>query len=167
MGLKVNEAYYGDTLFDCEFQVQLSVEQNFIRCSTALKTVLFDNFFKEKITRKICQSSIFSYLDSESKDFFYCNKKLNLSEFKNIYLSLNNSELKIELTYKDLFYEYNDNYYFMIYFLKQTYSYSYSFILGKTFFQKYTITFNHDKKMIGYYKENNNDINEDEGNNGN
>ena len=165
LGLKVNEAYYGDTLFDCEFQVQLAVEQNFIRGSPALKTVLFDNFFKEKITRKICQSSIFSYLDSESKDFFYCNKKLNLSEFKNIYLSFNNSALKIELTYKDLFYEYNDNYYFMIYFPQQTYSYY--FILGKTFFQKYTITFNHDTKMIGYYKEDNNDINEDEGNNGN
>ena len=39
LGLKVNEAYYGDTLFDCEFQVQLAVEQNFIRGSPALKTV--------------------------------------------------------------------------------------------------------------------------------
>ena len=39
LGLKVNEAYYGDTLFDCEFKVQLAVEQNFIRGSPALKIV--------------------------------------------------------------------------------------------------------------------------------
>ena len=153
-GLKAKEAYYGDILIDCEFQMQLAVEQNLIRGTQAFKSVLMENFFKEKITKKICQSSIFSYLDNENKEFFYCNKDLNLSEFKNISLSIDNSELKIELNYNDLFYEYNDKYYFMIYFPSQTYSYY--FILGKVLFKKYTLTFNHDTKRIGYYKEDNN-----------
>ena len=157
LGLKASEAYYGETLIDCEFQIQLSVEQNFIRGTPAFKSVLMEKFFKEKITRKICQSSVFSYLDSEAKEFFYCNKKLNLSEFNNIILSINNTEFKIELNYTDLFYEYNEIYYFIIYFPSQTHSYY--FIIGKTFFQKYTITFNHETKRIGYYKEyNNNEI---------
>ena len=153
LGLKANEAYFGNVLIDCEFQMQLAVEQNFIRGSPAFKTVLMENFFKEKINRKICEKSIFGYLDSENKEFIYCSKELNLSEFNNISFTIANSDLKIELTYKDLFYEYKDKYYFMIYFPSQTYSYY--FILGKLLFQKYTLTFNHETKQIGYYKSNN------------
>ena len=163
LGLKASEAYYGDTLIDCEFQIQLALEQNFIRGTPAFKSVLMEKFFKEKITRKICQSSVFSYLDSEAKDFIYCNKKLNLSEFNNIVLSINNTEFKIELNYSDLFYEYNDNYYFMIYFPSQTHSYY--FIIGKTLFKKYTLTFNHETKRIGYYKEDNSNNHEMNGDN--
>ena len=145
--------------------MQLAVEQNFIRGSNAFKTVLMENFFQEKINRKICQKSIFGYSDSESKEFIFCSKELNLSEFNNIVFTIANSDLKIELTYKDLFYEYKDKYYFMIYFPAQTYSYY--FVLGKVLFQKYTLTFNHDTKQIGYYndKETGKDGKEKENNN--
>ena len=50
-----------------------------------------------------------------------------------------------------MFFEYNDYYYFVIYFPQISYNYNH-FRLGKPFFKKYLITFNQDKKMIGYYK---------------
>ena len=151
MGLKVDEAYYGDILVDCEFDVELAVEDNFIQGTEIFKEALMEAFFKEKITRKICQKSIFTYLTNDNLEFFYCSKKLNISEFQNIYLSILGTELKIELSYKDLFYEYEDNYYFLMYFPTKFYSYIH-FRLGKIFFKKYILTFNHDTKMIGYYK---------------
>ena len=163
LGLSAKEAYYGNILIDCEFEIQLAVEQNFIRGSTSFKTILMENFFKEKIGKRICQKGIFSYIDSENKEFIYCSKELNVSEFNNITFTIDNSDLRIELTYKDLFYEYKDKYYFMMYFPSQTHSYY--FVLGKKLFQKYTLSFNNDTKQIGYYKQNNNregDIGKDE-----
>ena len=150
MGLQINEANYGETLVDCEFNAELAVEDNFIRGTEELRDFLMDNFFKVKITRKICSQSYFTYIDSDNLEFFYCNKKLNLSEFKNISLSVMNSELKIELSYNDLFYEFKDNYYFLIYFPTKFYSYL-NFRLGKMIFKKYMLTFDHDTKRIGYY----------------
>ena len=153
MGLKVTESYYGETLMDCEFKVELAIEDNFIRGSEEIKNILYKIFFEEKITRNICQSSIFSYIDNENKYFYYCSKKLNLSEFKNITLYIDGSDLKIELSYKDLFYEYKNNYYFMMYF--DTKPYSHFFRLGKILFKKYILVFNHDNKKIGYYRKEN------------
>ena len=153
MGLRARESYYGETLMDCEFKVELAVEDNFIRGTETIKKKLLENFFEEKITRKICDSST-TYINSESVLFYYCTKKLNLSDFKNITLFIADSELKIELNYKDLFYEYQDNYYFLMYFPKENYSYLY-FRLGKILFQKHILVFNHDNKKIGYYKQEN------------
>ena len=168
MGLLINEAYYGEVLVDCEFNAELAVEDNFIRGTEAFKNILMDNFFKEKITRKICSQSFFNYLDNDNLGFFYCNKKLNLSEFKNISLSVIETDLKIEFSYKDLFYEYQDNYYFLMYFPVKFYSYL-NFRLGKMLFKKYMLTFDHDTKRIGYYIKANdtkdNNENEEETNN--
>ena len=150
LGFKAKESYYGDIMVDCEFQIQLAVEDNLIRGCKVFKTILMENFFKDKITRKICDKSIFSNVDDENQEFYYCSKDLNLSEFKNITLSIDNSELKIELDYNDLFLEYENRYYFMMYF--PVTAYSYHFKLGKILFKKYILTFNHDNKMIGYYK---------------
>ena len=161
LGIKVKEAYYGETLVDCEFKVELAIEENFIRGTDIFKESLFENFFKDKITRKICQKSIFSYIDNENLEFFYCSRNLNIYDFKPIILSIYNSELKIELTFNDLFYIYGDNYYFLMYFPTKSYSNTY-FRLGKFLFQKYTLIINHDSRMIGYYKTNNKGKNEKE-----
>lgn len=146
LGLKVKEANYGNDLIDCEFNVELAIEENLIRGTKEIKEKLTEYFFKKYIDRKICQKSIFSYLDNENNEFFYCSKKLNLSEFKNIILSIDNSELTIELTYNDLFYEYNNKLYFLIAFTKSSF-----WRLGVQFFKKYRLIFNQDKRIIGIY----------------
>ena len=45
MGLKVTESYYGETLMDCEFKVELAIEDNFIRGSEEIKNILYKIFF--------------------------------------------------------------------------------------------------------------------------
>ena len=152
LGLRVKKAFYGDEVIDYGFNVELAVEDNFIKGNNNFKNILMKNYFQRYFDRRICQSSKFSYLDNRDNEFFYCSKKLNLSEFKNIILSIDNSELTIELNYNDLFYEYEDYYYFLMYFPNKTYSTNF-FRFGKALFKKYAIIFNYDSKMIGYYKE--------------
>jgi hypothetical protein len=167
LGLTVKEAFYGEDYLDGDFDVELAVEDNFIRGNEAFKSFLNDKYFKKYIERRICQTSFFSYLDEDKCEFIYCSKKINLTDFKNIKLSIDVANLTIELNYKDLFYEYNDNYYFLMYFPTKYYSYIH-FRLGKILFKKYILSFNYDNKRIGYYKEvktdnNNNNISDKDG----
>ena len=150
LGLTVRESYYGDAFIDSAFNIELAIEDNFIRGTKIFRTILEENFFQKYIDRNICKSEIFSYIDNKNQLFFHCSKEVNLTDFKSIVLSIDNSELKIELNSSDLFLEYNNNYYFMMYFPTGD-SYDY-FRLSKLFFKKNIITFNFDNKMIGYYK---------------
>lgn len=164
MGFKINQALYGnnDTI-DEDFKVQLAVEDNFIRGNKIFKEFLLDNFFNKYITKRICFESKFSYLDETNSQFFYCEKKVNLSQFQNIKLivdnfginendndSNNNTNLIIELNYEDLFTEFDNKYYFLMYFPDNNYESTY-FKLGKILFQKYLINFNLETKKIGFY----------------
>ena len=164
MGFKINQALYGnnDTI-DEDFKVQLAVEDNFIRGNKIFKEFLLDNFFNKYITKRICFESKFSYLDETNSQFFYCEKKVNLSQFQNIKLivdnfginenendSNNNTNLIIELNYEDLFTEFDNKYYFLMYFPDNDYESTY-FKLGKILFQKYLINFNLETKKIGFY----------------
>ena len=137
----------------------MAVEDNFIKGNDVFKSVLKEHFFQKYFDRKICKSSIFNYFDEENSEFYYCSKNINLTDFNNIILTIDGTNLTIELNYKDLFIEYNDNYYFIIYFPVKYYSYMH-FRLGKILFKKYMLSFNYDSKRIGYYKTktNNNKI---------
>ena len=159
LGFLISEALYGEDIIDTEFKVELAVEENLIRGTEAFKSFLKEKFFQKYIDRKICQSSVFSYLDNEKNEFFYCSKKLNLTDFKNIILPITDSKITIVLDYKDLFIEYNDNYYFIIYFPTTTYSNTY-FRLGKILFKKFTLSFNYENKKIGYYIKDENENND-------
>ena len=180
MGFKINQALYGNNneTIDEDFKVQLAVEDNFIRGNKIFKEFLLNNFFNKYITKRICFESKFSYLDETNSQFFYCEKKVNLSQFQNIKLivdnfginendndSNNNTNLIIELNYEDLFTEFDNKYYFLMYFPNNDYESTY-FKLGKVLFQKYLINFNLETKKIGFYfndKEGKKGDNNDEG----
>ena len=180
MGFKINQALYGNNneTIDEDFKVQLAVEDNFIRGNKIFKEFLLNNFFNKYITKRICFESKFSYLDETNSQFFYCEKKVNLSQFQNIKLivdnfginendndSNNNTNLIIELNYEDLFTEFDNKYYFLMYFPDNNYESTY-FKLGKILFQKYLINFNLETKKIGFYfndKEGKKGDNNDEG----
>ena len=166
MGFRIKQALYGynDTI-DEDFKVQLAVEDNFIRGNKIFKEFLLNNYFNKYINKRICFESKFSYLDNANSQFFYCEKKINLSQFENIKLIVdnfginendndnevnNNTNLIIELNYEDLFTEFDNKYYFLMYFPDNDYASTY-FKLGKVLFQKYLINFNLETKKIGFY----------------
>ena len=165
LGFKIKEAFYGknNTSINREFKAQLAVEDNFIRGTKIFKNILMEKFFNKNIDRRICFEARFTHIDNSLYEFFYCEKKLNLSEFENIKFivdnfgiseegneSYNNTNLIIELDYKDLFTEFDNKYYFLMYFPDNNYESTY-FKFGKIIFQKYLLNFNLETKKIGFY----------------
>ncbi len=151
LGFYFKDSFFGNILIESDFKGELAIEDNFIRGDNSFKNILVKHFFQIYFDRKICFNSSFDYLDFKKNDFFYCNKNINLSEFQNINFTVKDTNFEILFESKDLFFEYNDYYYFVIYFPQISYNYNH-FRLGKPFFKKYLITFNQDTKMIGYYK---------------
>ena len=179
-GFKIKEANYGSTFIHKDFKVLLSIEDNFIRGTRIFKDILLEKFFTKNIDRDLCSESRFSFLEEKDCQFFYCKKALNISEFENIVLTvdnfgmadddkdnINNTYLTVELNYQDLFTEFDNKYYFLMYFPDNNYTSTY-FKLGKVFFQKYLINYNLETKKIGFYvnnkEENSDNENTDEGN---
>ena len=176
MGLKIKEAHYGKVLIHNDFKAQLAIEDNLIRGTKIFKDILYENFFKKKIDANLCMQSKFDYLDDKDLIFYYCKNSINLSEFNNIILKVDNfginedsnkensnsTYLIIELNYKDLFIEFDNKYFFLMYFPERNYETDY-FKLNKIIFQKYLINFNLETKKIGFYINNkiNNDTTEE------
>ena len=177
LGFKIKQALYGNTSINEDFKAQLAIEDNFIRGTKIFKTILLEKFFNKNIDKRLCFESKFSYLENTNCEFFYCEKNVNLTQFENITLivdnfgineedndSGNNTHLIIELNNKDLFTEFDNKYYFLMYFPDNNYESTY-FKLGKILFQKYLLNFNYETKKIGFYlnekKEENNNNNGD------
>ena len=176
LGFKIKQALYGNTSINEDFKALLAVEDNFIRGTKIFKTILLEKFFNKNIDKRLCHESKFSYLENTNSEFFYCEKNINLTEFENITLIVdnfglneddennsNNTHLVIELNYKDLFTEFDNKYYFLIYFPDNNYESTY-FKLGKILFQKYLLNFNYENKKIGFYLSDKKGENNDEKN---
>ena len=56
-----------------------------------------------------------------------------------------------DFNYKDLFKEKDDKIYFLVYFNLKDYLISSRFTLGQILIKKYSLTFNYDTKLIGFY----------------
>ena len=132
---------------------KFSLDYSFIICSSYFWKYLKKNFFEKYINKSIC----FEYEKNDDK-YFYCNKKFDIKQFKNITF---NSNFNFKFTYKDLFLYKNNNYYFLI----SSNNRIFHWMLGKIFLQKYQFIFNHDGKLLMWYdyfeenKNNNNKIN--------
>ena len=175
MGFRIKESYYGTNLINKDFKALLAIEDYFIRGTKIFKDILLEKFFQKKMDAYLCSESKFSYLEDRDLHFFYCKNSINLSEFENIIFTVDNfgmnddsdnnennnsTNLIIELNYNDLFTEFDDKYYFLMYFPEKSYETDY-FKFSKIVFQKYLLNFNLDTKKIGFYLE---DKNNDESN---
>ena len=128
--------------------------------------LIIENFFQKYIDEKIC-----SYAYFEEYTSIYCHKSDKFSidkikTFPTIYFEHINLEYTFELTYKDLFVEKDNIYWFLV---VSDYQFNVNdWILGNLFMRKYQFVFNLDTKEIGFYnpkltKEQNGDGNNSSG----
>ena len=101
--------------------------------------------------------------EDELKNFMYlfCDENVDISEFKDVEFLTEDKDIYFVLTYKDLFRKIGKYNYFLILFNKDINQWTF----GHIFLNKYTIVFNAEKKTIGYYREINNDSNDNKKNN--
>jgi len=103
------------------------------------------SFMDEQINNGICFEQKSSYYYT-----YYCKKNVNFSKMKNLYLYNKELDYNFEFTYKDLFFynELDNNYYFLI---KFEINQNNRWLIGESFFKKYQLVFNQEKRKIGIY----------------
>ena len=140
-----------DYMFTYYNSIQLEIKNIFLQpelglilASEKVKNIFREKFFEEKIKLNKC---IESYYDNYY--FYRCEKDVNIKEFGKIEFIIKLKDINITLDSNDLFYEYNNNLYFLIIFkndikIQDIY-------VGRPFFKKYNTLFNPDSRIIGYY----------------
>jgi len=115
-------------------------------------------FFNEKFFLNRCKEEFYS---KRNITIFHCDKSIDITEFKDLCFMLKDIDYTFKLTYKDLFIEQNDEYIFSIVFDTNNFNKNPYWILGKPFMKKYQLVYDLDRKIIGLYKDiNNNEKNE-------
>ena len=117
----------------------LSYEYGFIYGSyhyfNLIKTIYFDQHQNE------CEIKHLG-----NKDIYYvCDTTIDLEKFPELIFVKEDFNFTFK---KELWKKFDNKYYFLVVFLEDK---SYGWILGKIFFQKYTIFFNEDAELIGFY----------------
>ena len=123
-----------------------------------------ENFFQKYIDVESCYNYYFEKYSS-----IYCHKtdKFTINDIKSfpsIYFDHANLDFKFELSYKDLFIEKDNIYWFLI--VSDNLFYTTDWTFGNIFMRKYQFTFNVDKKEIGFYNPNYSKENNDSSVNG-
>ena len=141
-----NSIYYGDQLIQEMGITYLEIEKNFIQASESFGTIITNNFFSKYVEQGLCKE-----INLEVVFYSYiCDKKINLKEFKDLKFNLKRVNFTFTLNANELFYEMDNHLYFLIYYTKingNTWSF------GKIFFSKYSLVFDSEKKIIGFYKK--------------
>ena len=99
---------------------------------------------KEFFKKKNCQRN---RLENNYYNFD-CSSTQDTEDFPTIFFTHRTMGYTFEISYKDVFIEYNGRYMCLIWFDMSTRN---NWLFGKPFFKKYFFSYNVDKKMIGFY----------------
>ena len=143
----------------------------FIIGSNQYKELIYDNYFEPLINKKICELelsektiyNITNYFVNTNGSYFMfiCKKdkmKNYINNFPTLYFSHIDYNYIFELTYKELFMNIDNYYYFMIIFpYNNIYNElsSQSWYMGLPFLRQYQFIFNSNERTIGFYKTKN------------
>ena len=156
--LSMNEIYFNlknennesTQINTTSLNVGLNHNLNIIIAPVEFYYIIEKEFFKKKKCKE-------NYLANNFINFD-CGSLEDIKEFPTIYFLHRILRYTFEITYKDVFVEYNGRYMCKIWI---DMSYRKNWRMGKPFLKKYFFSFNPDKKVIGFYLlENNNDKNE-------
>jgi hypothetical protein len=128
-------------------RITFNNEINYITCTESFFNSIKNSFFNEFLQKNICTiiekiKPMGSYVIICEKDF-----KDKMSTFPKILFYHNELDFSFELTYKDLFVEYNNKLLFLI--IYNAYGQN-LWSVGKIFMEKYPIIFDYDKKTISF-----------------
>ena len=161
INIKVSYKYSKQKMNEYEVsgeRITFNNEINYIICSYSYFNSINETFFSKPIKDNIC--SIIERIKTMGSYIIFCDKKILeiISEFPKISFSHDELDFIFELTYKDLFIEYNNKIVFLA--VYNAYSPDY-WQLGKIFMRKYPFIFDYDKKTINFvniYNINKSDI---------
>ena len=142
--IKFDEINYEKNTIEKSIDVFFDINILGIIGTISIEKELNSTFFEDKINKKLCQVSFYK----NEKRFYFCNKDVDIKNFKNITFYHKSTDYTFTLTYKDLFVKIEDKYYFLI--VYDNYDNS-KLTLGEVFLKKYKMSFNLRENSIFFY----------------
>ena len=148
-------------------EINILYDFGFIIGNNQFKKLIYESYFENLINNQICElelsnKTIFNkstiYINTNGSYYmFICDKeKMNkfIKDFPNLYFANVDYNYTFELTYKDLFMEIYNNYYFMVLFPNNNEARSefQKWYLGLPFMKQYQFVLNANDDTIGFYK---------------
>jgi len=172
-GVRMKEIYFYNSTKDKVIatknnnDINILYDFGFIIGNNQYKKLIYESYFEKLINIQICElelseKTIYNtstvYVNTNGSYYmFICNKERmesHIKDFPNLYFANVEYNYTFELTYKDLFMEIYNNYYFMILFPNNTEigSEFQKWYLGLPFLKQYQFVLNVNDKTIGFYK---------------
>ena len=143
--LSIDNAYYGKESVIQDNLIIFRIEIGIILAPEKFMKYLSDNYFKNYNDK--CEYKKFKLM-SDNYNYYVCSKDIDIKKFENINFELREDNFNFTLTYENLFYEYNNKYYFLI---VAGPSSQRDFIIGSALMKNYVFVFDKYKSNIGYY----------------
>ena len=128
-------------------RITFSNQLNHIICTESYFNSIKNTFFEEPIKNNIC--TIIEKVQPMGSNIIVCDKDImrQISKFPKISFYKKELDFILELTYKDLFIEYNNRILFLV--VYNSYGQN-IWHFGKIFMKKYPFVFDYDKKTISF-----------------
>ena len=146
-GLDLENVYFNNEKINklvdlCFFQIEIGL----IISPNYEKEFFEKNFFN----KNNCYEKNFISEDFNNFNYFICDSNVNIKKFNDIIFYNKNLDMNFTLNYNDLFYKFENKYYFLIVFYQN--KRNYNWIFGSPFLKKYQMIFDKDKKVISIYE---------------
>ena len=146
-GIDLENVYFNNEKINkltdlCFFQIEIGL----IISPNYEKEFFQKNFFN----KSNCIEKNFISEDSNVFNYFICDSNVNIKKFNDIIFYNKNLDMNFTLNYKDLFYKFENKYYFLIVFYQN--KRNFNWIFGSPFLKKYQMIFDKDKKIISIYE---------------
>ena len=138
---KFHSIYINNNLIEENKEIYFNVNFNGFKAPKNFFSFINNSFFNEYYKNENC------FYVHNNKSFIYCNSNVNIKKFPEIKFYNKEINYTFVLTFKDLFIEINNKYYFLIV------CESYNWIFGIPFIKKYNPVFDQENKYIGFYKK--------------
>ena len=150
-GLDLENVYFNNEKINklvdlCFFQIEIGL----IISPNYEKEFFEKNFFN----KNNCYEKNFISEDFNHFNYFICDSNVNIKKFNDIIFYNKNLDMNFTLNYNDLFYKFENKYYFLIVFYQN--KRNYNWIFGSPFLKKYQMIFDKDKKIISIYEKDDN-----------
>ena len=141
--MKFEDIIFSNKEKEVNINVIFSLELKGIVGSNLYKKFINENFFEYYLLNKKCKIELIN-----NEFYIYICQDIDITKFPSIIFESKILNMNFEMTYKDLFFEKNGIFYFLVYFEKIT---NFKWILGEIFLKKYQIIIDFQNGIIGFY----------------
>ena len=147
--IKYGNLYLGNQTNEENNILRFEFGYNYLGSNSLYKKMIQEQFFNKKVEEKECFKN-----NSVGYFYYYCNKTIDFTKMQDLIFFNKNMNRNFTLTYNDLFFKYNDLYYFLVIFPEQFEPHNDYFTVGYPFLKKYSLLFDSHNKIIVFMKEN-------------